>query len=29
VASALDVPLERAMDGVGISCGVPLDRRDD
>ncbi|MBW1762107.1 MAG: hypothetical protein JRE45_09680 [Deltaproteobacteria bacterium] len=28
VASALDVPLERAMDGVGISCGVPLDRRD-
>jgi alkylhydroperoxidase family enzyme len=29
VASALDVPLERAMDGVGISCGVPLDRRED
>ncbi len=28
VASALDVPLERAMEGVGISCGVPLDRRD-
>ena len=28
VASALDVPLERAMDGVGISCGVPLDQRD-
>ena len=28
VASALDVPLERAMDGVGISCGVPLERRD-
>ena len=29
VASALDVPLERAMEGVGVSCGVPLDRRDD
>ncbi len=29
VASALDVPLEMAMEGVGISCGVPLDRRDD
>ena len=28
VASALDVPLERAMEGVGVSCGVPLDRRD-
>lgn len=28
VASALDVPLEKAMEGVGISCGVPLDRRD-
>lgn len=27
VASALDVPLEQAMDGVGISCGVPVDRR--
>jgi uncharacterized peroxidase-related enzyme len=26
VASALDVPLEEAMDGVGVSCGVPLDR---
>ncbi len=25
VASALNVPLEAAMDGVGISCGVPLD----
>ncbi len=25
IASALDVPLEEAMDGVGISCGVPLD----
>jgi uncharacterized peroxidase-related enzyme len=29
VASALDVPLEEAMEGVGVSCGVPLDRRDD
>lgn len=28
VASALDVPLEQAMDGIGVSCGVPLDRRD-
>ncbi len=28
VASALDVPLERAMDGIGVSCGVPLDKRD-
>ena len=28
VASALDVPLEKAMEGVGISCGVPLDRLD-
>lgn len=28
VASALDVPLEEAMEGVGVSCGVPLDRRD-
>jgi uncharacterized peroxidase-related enzyme len=26
VASALDVPLEEAMEGVGVSCGVPLDR---
>ena len=25
VAAALDVPLEAAMEGVGISCGVPLD----
>jgi len=23
VASALDVPLEKAMEGVGVSCGVP------
>lgn len=29
VASALDVPLEKAMEGVGVSCGVPLDRHDD
>jgi uncharacterized peroxidase-related enzyme len=29
VASALDVPLEKAMEGVGVSCGVPLDRRDE
>lgn len=29
VASALDVPLEAAMEGVGVNCGVPLDRRDD
>jgi len=29
VASALDVPLEKAMEGVGISCGVPIDRRAD
>lgn len=29
VASALDVPLEEAMEGVGVSCGVPLDRRAD
>ena len=29
VASALDVPLEKAMEGVGVSCGVPLDRRHD
>jgi len=28
VASALDVPLEKAMEGVGVSCGVPLERRD-
>lgn len=28
VASALDVPLEKAMEGIGVSCGVPLDRRD-
>lgn len=28
VASALDVPLEKAMEGVGVSCGVPLDRQD-
>ncbi len=27
VASALDVPLEQSMDGIGISCGVPLDQR--
>ncbi len=26
VASALDVPLEKAMEGVGVSCGVPLNR---
>ncbi len=26
VASALDVPLEAAMEGVGVSCGVPLDK---
>ncbi len=25
VAAVLDVPLEAAMEGVGISCGVPLD----
>ena len=29
VASALDVPLEPAMESVGVSCGVPLARRDD
>lgn len=29
VASALDVPLEKAMEGIGVSCGVPLSRRDD
>ncbi len=28
VASALDVPLEKAMEGVGVSCGVPLDKLD-
>jgi uncharacterized peroxidase-related enzyme len=28
VASALDVPLEKAMEGIGVSCGVPLDRLD-
>ena len=28
IASALDVPLEAAMEGVGVNCGVPLDRRD-
>ena len=28
VASALDVPLEPAMEGVGVSCGVPLDKLD-
>lgn len=28
VASALDVPLEPAMEGVGTTCGVPLDKRD-
>ena len=28
VASALDVPLETSMEGVGVSCGVPLDRLD-
>jgi len=28
VASALDVPLEAVMEGVGISCGVPLDKLD-
>jgi uncharacterized peroxidase-related enzyme len=26
VASALDVPLEAAMEGVGVSCGVPLEK---
>ncbi|NIA27148.1 MAG: hypothetical protein GWP02_03755 [Desulfobulbaceae bacterium] len=26
VASALDVPLEPSMEGVGVSCGVPLDK---
>jgi uncharacterized peroxidase-related enzyme len=28
VASALDVPLEESMEGVGVSCGIPLDRQD-
>ncbi len=28
LASALDVPLEKAMEGIGVSCGVPLERRD-
>jgi uncharacterized peroxidase-related enzyme len=28
VASALDAPLEAAMDGVGVNCGVPLDNLD-
>jgi len=28
VASALDVPLEAAMEGVGVSCGVPLNKLD-
>jgi uncharacterized peroxidase-related enzyme len=28
VASALDVPLEKVMEGVGVVCGVPLERRD-
>jgi uncharacterized peroxidase-related enzyme len=28
VASALDVPLEPAMEGVGVSCGVPLEKLD-
>lgn len=28
IASALDVPLEAAMEGVGVNCGVPLDPRD-
>jgi len=26
VASALDVPLEPSMEGVGVSCGVPLNK---
>jgi uncharacterized peroxidase-related enzyme len=26
VASALDVPLEDAMEGVGVTCGAPVDR---
>ena len=28
VASALDVPLEKAMEGIGVGCGVPLDELD-
>jgi hypothetical protein len=28
LATAVDVPLEKAMEGVGISCGVPLEQRD-
>lgn len=28
VATVLDVPLEAAMEGVGISCGVPVEQRD-
>ena len=28
IASALDVPLEAAMEGVGVNCGVPLDRHE-
>jgi hypothetical protein len=28
LASALGVPLERAMEGIGVSCGVPRERRD-
>ena len=28
VASALDVPLEASMEGVGVSCGGPRDRLD-
>ena len=27
VASALDVPLEKVMEGIGINCGVPLDQQ--
>jgi uncharacterized peroxidase-related enzyme len=27
VATVLDVPLEAAMEGVGISCGVPVEQR--
>lgn len=27
VATTLDVPLEAAMEGVGISCGVPVEQR--
>jgi uncharacterized peroxidase-related enzyme len=28
VASALDVPLEASMEGIGVSCGVPLNKLD-